>query len=151
MSNRLPKSTKLCSQTAIDRLFAQRDVEGALAYPLRAVWGENQKRSRGDAVQFVASVPKKRLRHAVDRVLMRRRIREAYRLNRSKFIPEEMRKNRGGQAQIINLPPQAQEEPESHSLDILFIYVANIPESYQKVEAAMRKLLRRIFTLKPVV
>ena len=75
---RLPKPTRLCSQTAIDRLFAQRDVKGALAYPLRAVWGDNLSRTRGDAVQFLPSVPKKRLRHAVDRVTMRRRIREAY-------------------------------------------------------------------------
>lgn len=126
MSFRLPKSTKLCSQTAIDRLFAQRDVEGALAYPLRAVWGRNPLRTRGDAVQFVASVPKKRIRHAVDRVLMRRRIREAYRLNRAQHAA-----------------PQADGEAAT-PLDILFIYVGNLPEPYAKVEGAMRKLLRKI-------
>lgn len=121
---RLPKPTKLCSQTAIDRLFAQRDVKGALAYPLRAVWGENPGRSRGDAVQFLPSVPKKRIRHAVDRVTMRRRIREAYRLNRQNFFPETL----------------------SAPLDILFVYVANSPEPYSKVEAAMKRLLRKIFS-----
>lgn len=120
---RLPKPTKLCSQTAIDQLFAQRDVKGALAYPLRAVWGDNARRYRGDAVQFLASVPKKRLRHAVDRVTMRRRIREAYRLNRQTYFPDSL------------------EAP----LDILFVYVANTPEPYAKVENAMRKLLSRIF------
>lgn len=123
--NRLPKSTKLCSQTAIDRLFAQRDVEAALAYPLRVVWGENARRAHGDAVQFVVSVPKKRIRHAVDRVLMRRRIREAYRLNRHRFIPSET---------------------DLLQKDILFIYVGNTPESYSKVEASMRRLLRKIFS-----
>lgn len=120
---RLPKPTHLCSQTAIDRLFAQRDVKGALAYPLRAVWGDNLSRTRGDAVQFLPSVPKKRLRHAVDRVTMRRRIREAYRLNRQKYFPESL------------------EAP----LDILFVYVGNTPEPYAKVENAMRRLLHKIF------
>lgn len=120
---RLPKPTKLCSQTAIDRLFAQRDVKGALAYPIRAVWGENTHRYRGDAVQFLASVPKKRLRHAVDRVTMRRRIREAYRLNRQNHFPESL------------------EAP----LDILFVYVGNTLEPYAKVENAMRRLLHKIF------
>lgn len=120
---RLPKPARLCSRTAIDRLFAQRDVRGALAYPIRAVWGDNRCRHRGDAVQFLASVPKKRLRHAVDRVTMRRRIREAYRLNRQKYFPES-----------LDAP-----------LDILFVYVSNVPEPYSKVESAMKRLLHRIF------
>lgn len=120
---RLPKPAKLCSQTAIDRLFAQRDVKSALAYPLRVVWGKNNQRFRGDAVQFVASVPKKRLRHAVDRVTMRRRIREAYRLNRQNYFPES-----------LDAP-----------LDILFVYVGNNPEPYAKVENAMKRLLHKIF------
>lgn len=120
---RLPKPSRLCSQTAIDRLFAGRDTKAALAYPLRAVWGDNLNRYRGDAVQFLPSVPKKRLRHAVDRVTMRRRIREAYRLNRADYFPETL------------------EAP----LDILFIYVGNSPEPYARVDAAMKKLLGKIF------
>lgn len=55
---RLPKPARLCSQTAIDRLFAQRDTRAALAYPLRAVWADNPGRHYGDAVQFLPSVPK---------------------------------------------------------------------------------------------
>lgn len=124
MNLKLPKATKLTSQTAIDRLFAQRDATtGALAYPLRAVWGENAQRLRGDAVQFVASVPKKRIRHAVDRVQMRRRIREAYRLNRNQYFPATL----------------------AAPIDILFIYVGNTPEPYDKVDHAMRRLLKKIF------
>ncbi len=34
------------------------------------------------ALQMLVTVPKKKRRRAVDRVLMRRRIREAYRINR---------------------------------------------------------------------
>lgn len=120
---RLPKPSRLCSRTAIDRLFAQRDVKAVLAYPLRAVWGKDLDRTRGDAVQFVISVPKKRLRHAVDRVLIRRRIREAYRLNRQDYFPD-----------TLDAP-----------LDLMFVYVANTPEPYFKVDNAMKRILRKIF------
>lgn len=117
---RLYKREKLCSVIAIDRLFASREEACAfLAYPLRAVWRQNT--ARGAAAQFMISVPKKKLRHAVDRVTMRRRIREAYRLNRS-------------------LAPVLSDTP----LDIAFIYVASRLEPYSRVEASMKKILAKI-------
>ncbi len=117
----LNKSEKLCSQTAIDALFAARTgAKGALAYPLRLVRAQRHSPSRPGAalVQFLISVPKKRLRHAVDSVLMRRRIREAYRLNR-------------------HLIPSTAELP----LDIAFIYVGSTLTSYARIERAMARLL----------
>lgn len=116
---RLYKREKLCSATAIDALFASRDKNrGALAYPLRAVWRPNPGRTRGADVQFVISVPKRRVRHAVDRVTMRRRIREAYRLNR-------------------NLLPAETAAP----VDLAFVYVASGPLPYAAVESAVCRLL----------
>lgn len=113
---RLPKSERLCSTTAIDALFAS--GKGTLAYPLRLVSAPAaSKNGAPTGNRFVIVVPKKRLRHAVDRVLMRRRIREAYRLNR--------------------LAPDGATAP----LDLAFIYVANTPLDYQRVEAAMKRLL----------
>ncbi len=117
---RLYKREKLCSVTAIDRLFASREEACAfLAYTLRAVWRQNT--ARGAAAQFMISVPKKKLRHAVDRVTMRRRIREAYRLNR-------------------RLAPVLSDTP----LDIAFIYVASRLEPYSRIEASMKKILAKI-------
>ena len=107
---KLPKQTKLCSLTAIDALFAS--GKGALAYPLRMLSAP----SAVPGMRFFVSVPKKRLRHAVDRVLMRRRIREAYRLNRADI-------------------------PDGLDINIAFVYVANGLEPYSRVEAAMKKLL----------
>ncbi len=78
---RLYKREKLCSQRAIDALFERSSGSvAATAYPLRVVW--RHASGRGGCVRFLISVPKKRLRHAVDRVAVRRRIREAYRLSR---------------------------------------------------------------------
>lgn len=109
--NRLYKIEKLCSETAISRLFRRNDpeVHSAIAYPLRATWILNGSRSAG-CPQFLVSIPKKRLRHAVDRVRMRRVVREAYRLNR----PDS---------------PATMSRP----VDIAFIYVASERLPYSRV------------------
>lgn len=120
MSFRLYKKEKLRGEIAVGRLFS-RTAEGtksALAYPLRAVYRLNAAR-HADCPQFLISVPKKRLRHAVDRVKMRRRIREAYRLNRH-LIPSDLR------------------------VDIVFVYVAAELLDYRAAERAVEKLLQKI-------
>lgn len=119
MSLKLKKSEKLCSLTAIDALFAGLSTKSALAFPLRMVWRVRECVPSKAPVQFFISVPKKRLRHAVDRVAMRRRIREAYRLNRHLL-------------------------PQGVCADVAFIYVANDLRPYARIEAAMQKLLPRM-------
>ena len=117
---RLYKREKLCSDTAIDLLFSrQGGGQAALSFPLRVVWRHNHARSGG--AQFLISVPKKRLRHAVDRVAMRRLIREAYRLNRRHL------------GEAIDIP-----------VDIAFTYVADKHTDLRRVTNAMIKSLRRI-------
>lgn len=121
MSNlRLYKKDKLCCVTAIDRLFAA-GSRSALAYPLRMVWTINMHRRCDAQVQFLISVPKKRLRHAVDRVLIRRRTREAFRLNRHAY-------------------PLA----DGIRADVAFIYVGKTVEPYALIARAMQRLLPRL-------
>lgn len=117
--NRLYKKERLCSKTAIDALFLSGGERGTvMAYPWRAVWRINSGRKVSNA-QFLISVPKKRLRHAVDRVLMRRRCREAYRLNRLLL-------------------------PEGNSADIAFVYVGSGLTSYQDAERSVIRILSKI-------
>lgn len=119
-NNRLYKKEKLCSHTAIERLFSRsNENRSAIAYPLRLLWCV----AEGDSVpnQFIIVVPKRRLKHAVDRVLMRRRIREAYRLNRDKLIGE-------------GVP----------SFRLAFVYVADRCHPYTSVEKSVRKLFKNV-------
>ncbi|MCM1452803.1 MAG: ribonuclease P protein component [Clostridium sp.] len=94
-----------------------------LVFPLRAVWRENPGRRSDSPVQFLISVPKKRLRHAVDRVTMRRRIREAYRLLRD-----------------------SHPMPEGVRIDLAFVYVDSRLQPYAKVAAAMERILTNLAT-----
>lgn len=122
----LGKRHKLCGTMTVNNLFIGTDSKSALCYPLRGVWRNGSRRNDGDApFKFVITVPKKRLRHAVDRVTMRRRIREAYRL-------------------IHQRVEDAYNAGETTPLDIAFVYVADrvIPSS--TVHAAMEKLLGKI-------
>lgn len=139
----LNKSCKLCSRTAIEQLFAPGGGKSALAYPLRAVWrkkqtpAENAESSEntslmGEATAMSAgiskiliSVPKKRLRRAVDRVRIRRLVREAYRLQRP-----------------------AHEKDSDGDREIAFIYVGNSVHSFRSISAAMQRLLPKIFNRK---
>ena len=115
----LYKKQKLCSTRAIDNLFAQGGADfSRLCYPLRAIACRNDRRSSDAPIAFLISVPKKRLRHAVDRVLMRRRVREAFRLNHAEFAMAE-----------------------GLRIDLAFIYVANELLPYSAVEKAVRKIL----------
>lgn len=126
----LNKSDKLCSTTAIDKLFSRgassdhdNDPRSAIAYPLRAVWRVNTSRTTGSPVQFLISVPKKRLRHAVDRVLMRRRIRESYRLNRHSYFSDSTTR-----------------------IDLAFVYIADGLKDYDEVEKSIHRLLLKILS-----
>ena len=117
---RLYKIEKLCSETAIERLFSRTDaaVSSTLSYPLRLAWRVDRERSV-ECPRFLVSIPNKRLRHAVDRVAMRRKVREAYRLNRH-LIGRDL------------------------PVDLAFIYVADKLLPYQRVESAVKRLLSQV-------
>lgn len=115
----LCKKEKLCSVVAIEQLFGRSGAHfSSLFYPLRIVARNNERRSSDAPVAFLISVPKKRLRHAVDRATMRRRVREAYRLVRHRYPVDPTLR-----------------------LDVAFIYVADGLRDYAAVERAMCRLL----------
>jgi ribonuclease P protein component len=128
----LSKAMKLRHRTLVNTLFDQ--GESGYAYPLRMLWrtvGHNELEvafrdhvpERVGMLQFMITVPKKKRKHAVDRVLMRRRIREAFRLNRHL------------------LDPLLEANPQWRTLSMAFIYISPKNESYAKTARAVEKLL----------
>lgn len=121
MDYKLNKDEKLCSRTAVNRLFD--DGKSLMAFPLRAAY---RLRPRGDnPVQFLISIPKKRIRKAVNRVTLRRRVRESYRLNRRELL-------------------QVPLEQAGWGVDIAFVYLDNTPAPYSVIDEKMTSLLQRI-------
>ena len=121
MDYKLRKDEKLCSRTAVERLFGE--GKSLMAFPLRAAY---RLRPRGEhPVQFLISIPKKRIRKAVGRVTLRRRVREAYRLNRRDLL----------------LAPL---EQAGWGVDIAFVYLDSNPAPYSVINEKIVTLLTRI-------
>ena len=79
---KLPKNQKLCNKKVIDRLFA--NGKSISEKPFRAIW-DIEKANDDIYTKVLIIVSKKRLKLAVDRNTMKRRIRESYRLNKNKL------------------------------------------------------------------
>jgi ribonuclease P protein component len=73
------KEERLCSKKLIEELF--HNGSSFLLYPFRIVWLKHDLPA-DVPVQVLINVPKRRFKKAVDRNLIKRRIRESYRLNK---------------------------------------------------------------------
>lgn len=131
----LRKTEKLRHKTLVDGLFAQ--GKSIYEYPLRLNYRMLNDQELADSfriktpddigvMQMMITVPKKKLKRAVDRVRMRRLIREAYRLYRHE-LKEQMEDNK-----------------EIRTLSMAFVYLHNDKMEYASIEKKMRKLLSRM-------
>jgi ribonuclease P protein component len=77
--NTFRKGERLCSQKLIAQLFAEGDV--LMKYPFRVVYMIKDK-EKGYPAQVIMSVSKRRFKRANKRNLLRRRMKEAFRLNK---------------------------------------------------------------------
>lgn len=113
------KKEKLCSKKQFDKLFA--DGSSFLAYPLKVVFIETENTDRFPA-RVAFAVSKKLFKRAVKRNLLKRRMREAYRLNKPEFYLKLGNKK----------------------VAVIFIYVAKEILEYSQIETAMKRALKRI-------
>ena len=131
----LGKDEKLRHKTLVDALFAE--GKSLYDFPLRLTYRilddaglrasfRREPPERIGPMQMLITVPKKKLRRAVDRVRMRRLIREAYRLNRK------------------GLKLEAAGNPDVRTVSMAFVYLGNEKTDYATVEKKMKRLLGKI-------
>lgn len=136
----LRKSSKLRHRTLVQDLFKKGKsvYSGPLRMTFRAISEEELKGSFREAVpdlmgpvQFMITVPKKKRRHAVDRVLMRRRIREAFRL---RWHP---------------LKERIQTDPAIRTLSLAIVYMdtrnADMDAVAAAVGSALSKVIKKLY------
>lgn len=80
--NTFRKEERLCNKRLIELLF--HEGSSFIFYPFRITFLPSDLISA--PAQVIIAVPKRRFKRAVDRNLLKRRIREAYRLNKKAFL-----------------------------------------------------------------
>ncbi len=91
-----------------------------LTYPIKLVYIQTQTERKFPA-QSMFVVPKKSFKKAHDRNKLKRRMREAFRLNKTEFYQKLQNENK-----LMNLA---------------FIFISKKSESYQSIEKATKALL----------
>jgi len=116
------KEERLCNKRLIDELY--HNGSSFLCYPFKVSWmpGTEPQPYQG---QVLFSVPKKRFKLAVDRNLLKRRMREAYRLHKE---------------QCLYLPLKDSERKIIFSVN----YIGKEIADYALIEKKMLKLLRML-------
>ena len=128
----LKKEERLCSQKVLGELFTS--GESFLVYPLKVVSLKTDN-SQPTPVQASFAVSKRNFKRAVKRNLLKRRMREAYRLNKHNLYVDLATKNL--------------------QISIMFIFVGKEVLEYATIEKSMilafKKVMAKLWILHPLV
>ena len=115
------KSERLNNKVAINNLFEKGQV--VVLSPFRLVWIENNN-SKYSIAQTLISVPKRNISLATKRNVIKRRMNEAFRLNKEKLYTELNEKNK--------------------QINIAIIYQKQEIQTYKIIEQKITLLLSRL-------
>lgn len=121
------KKERLCSKKIIGNLF--RDGNSFALFPFRIYWQITTSEQLSPA-RIAISIPKKKFKKAVDRNLIKRRIKEAYRKNKQNLYFDLKRKNLNIAFILIYLAHDLMTYPELEEKMILTLQ--KLMESYEK-------------------
>jgi ribonuclease P protein component len=117
----LSKEERLSWKRHIDVLFEK--GESFISFPLRVVYLPAIEQMPS-TVSMLVSIPKKRFKRAVKRNLLKRQVREAFRLDKYKLV-EPL-------------------EAENKQMMVAFLYVDKEVHSFNSIEKAMSKALNML-------
>lgn len=121
MNQTFKKEEHLCSKKAFENLL--KSDGSTFLFPIKVIWVKTDYPLPYPA-QVAFAVPKRRFKRAHDRNLIKRRLREAYRLNKEPFY-------------------QFLHEKEI-KLQLLIVYVAPEALTYHEIEPKVKNALRKI-------
>lgn len=119
LANTFHKYERLCSKKQIDTLFEKGQTQ--IAYPIKLI-SLAQKTELKLEVKAMFVVPKKKFKNANDRNTLKRRMREAYRLQK------------GGLYDLLPIT----------KLNLAFLYYGSKSEDYDVISKAVAKLLNNL-------
>lgn len=125
MKQTFPKTERLCSRKTIGRLFEKGSTEAKSSYlfPFKVFYLVDSDVPPNQPPQVLFSISKRNFKKAVDRNLLRRRCREAYRKNKHLFFSSP------------------EQRPPSY---IAFILIAKTKVDYEAIERGLQKLIARL-------
>ncbi len=127
-NSKFSKNQKLKSKKAIDLLF--KNGQSISSPPIHAIY-LLKKELNGVSINMAVSVPKKNIKLAVNRNLIKRRIREAYRINNSELKKSLLEKE--------------------IEINLMLIYTAKQILDYKEIEDKIKVILTRLIDLSEVV
>jgi ribonuclease P protein component len=118
LKNTFQKRDKLKSSLEIEDIY--RKNKFVVSYPLKCYYSFSEKAENKNVVRAAFAVPKKGFKLAVDRNTLKRRMREAYRLNYKKIFESFLEQN-------------------DKQLGLFFIYVGKEMMDFEMIEKSLCK------------